>query len=152
MLDHLGLVSALEFLVGNITERTGLRIIVGSTLRTRVPQRLATPFYRIVQEAVNNVLRHAQASSVQIRINIRGSAVRCTVSDDGVGFDPDQVLRSGPRGLGLVGIQERIASLGGALRIDSAKGRGAKLEITAPLKEDEYAVTRVARGRSSDRP
>jgi len=133
ILDHLGLAAALEFLAANLAERSGLHISVRSTLRTRLPKRLASAFYRIVQEALNNVRRHAQASSVHIHISSQGTTVRCTVSDDGVGFEPDLVFSSGQPGLGLLGIHERIIALGGALRIDSAPGRGTKLEITAPF-------------------
>jgi signal transduction histidine kinase len=133
MLDHLGLAAALEFLAGNLAERTGLHISVRSTLRARLPQRTATAFYRIVQEALSNVRRHARASSVHIQISGHGSTVRCTVADDGVGFDPYRVSSSGQPGLGLIGIHERITAVGGALRIDSAPGRGTKLQITAPF-------------------
>lgn len=133
MLEHLGLAAALEFLATSMAERSGLRITVRSSLRTRLSQRLTTALYRIVQEALRNIRRHARASTVHIRISDDGTTVRCTVSDDGVGFDPDAVSRSGLPGLGLRGIQERINALGGALRIDSAPGRGTKLDISAPF-------------------
>lgn len=145
MLNQLGLVAALKFLAASLMERSALHITVQSTLRGRTPQRLAIVFYRIVQEALTNIQRHAQASSVQIRIGNREKTLWCTVSDDGVGFDPKLVSRSGQHGLGLKGIQERITVLGGALQITSEPGRGAKLEITAPLQEGEYAVTHFAR-------
>jgi len=151
MLDHLGLAAALEFLAASVAERTGLQITVESTLVIRLERRLATALYRIVQEALTNVRRHAQASSVHIRLGSHGAALRCTVSDNGVGFDPHRVSHSGLPSLGLIGIQERINALGGALHIHSAPGRGTRLEITAPFQEDKHADTGTAGGRPSYR-
>ncbi len=148
MLDHLGLVPAIEFLAANVGQRTGLQITVDSALDVRLPPAMAIAFYRIVQEALTNVRRHAQASHVRIRIARSGPQIRCTVSDDGVGFDPAGTVASNFIGLGLRGIRERLHALGGKLRIQSAGGRGAKLEATAPLQVI-HADSTSARRRSS---
>jgi signal transduction histidine kinase len=148
MLDQLGLVPAVEFLAANVGQRTGLRITVDSKLDVRLPPAMAIAFYRIVQEALNNVRRHAQATRVRIRIGKSGSQLRCTVSDDGVGFDPASTVAANFTGLGLRGIRERLHALGGKLRIQSAGGRGVRLEATAPLQVI-HADSTSARRRSS---
>jgi signal transduction histidine kinase len=113
MLDHLGLVPAVEFLAANLGQRTGLQIKVESTLSGR------------------------------------GNTVRCSVSDNGVGFDPAATARSALPGLGLLGIRERLNALGGTLRIQSGEGRGTRLEITAPLQQVEHADSDSPRRRPS---
>lgn len=144
MLEHLGLVPALEFLASNFEGRTGLRISVESNLNRRLPPQVSIAIYRIVQEALTNVRRHARASKVLIRVRKDGETVRCAISDNGIGFDPRKVLREGQPGLGLLGIRERLNALNGTLQIRSAQGRGTKLEITAPMREAEYANSSVA--------
>lgn len=148
MLNHLGLVPAVEFLAANVAQRTGLHITVDSALEGRLPPAMAIAFYRIVQEALTNIRRHARAAHVRIRIGASGRQLRCTVSDDGVGFDPARTVDSNLTGLGLRGIRERLHALGGKLRIQSAGGRGATLEATAPLQVIHDHTT-SARRRSS---
>ncbi len=149
MLDHLGLVPAIEFLAASLGQRTGLQIKVESTLGGRLPPQLAIALYRIVQEALANVRRHARASRVRIRLSRRGNIIRCTVSDNGVGFDPAATIQSALPGLGLLGIRERLNALGGTLRIQSAQGRGTRLEIRAPLQQVEHADSDSPRRRPS---
>jgi signal transduction histidine kinase len=139
MLDHLGLVPAVEFLASNFGQRTGLHITVGSTLRGRLPPKFAIVLYRVIQEALTNVRRHAHATRVRIQIGRRGNWIRCLIADNGVGFNPTKAATSGLPGLGLLGIRERLNALGGKLRIQSAEGRGTKLEITAPLEQVDHA-------------
>lgn len=150
MLDHLGLVPAIEFLAANFGQRTGLKISVESTLNGRLPPRLSIVLYRTVQEALTNVRRHAKATQVQIQVGKRGNSIRCVVADDGIGFDPAATSASGLPGLGLPGIRERLHALGGKLRIQSGEGHGARLEITAPLQQQvEYADSDSPRRRPS---
>jgi signal transduction histidine kinase len=149
MLDHLGLVPAVEFLAANFGQRTGLHITVDSSLDTSLPSTFAITFYRIVQEALTNVRRHAHATEVRIHFSRRGNWIRCQVTDNGVGFDPLAVVNSGKPGLGLVGIRERLSAVGGKLRIQSAEGRGTKLDITAPLHQVSNADSDTPRRRSS---
>jgi signal transduction histidine kinase len=149
MLDHLGLVPAVEFLAANVGQRTGLQIKVESTLDGRLPPQLAIALYRIIQEALTNVRRHARANRVRIHLSRRGNTIRCTVSDNGIGFDPAATVQSALPGLGLLGIRERLTALGGKLRIQSAEGQGTRLEITAPLQQVEHADSDSPRRRPS---
>ena len=148
MLDHLGLVPAVEFLAANFGQRTGLHISVESKLHGKLPAKLSLAFYRIVQEALTNVRRHARATKVRIAIGKKGDWIRCLIADNGVGFDPASTVNSGRPGLGLLGIRERLSALGGKLRIQSAEGRGTRLEIAAPLQV-EHADSDTPRRRPS---
>lgn|GEM_PF-361691 len=145
MLDQLGLVPALKFLAASMEERSGLRIAIQADLNDDLPSRVAITLYRIVQEALTNIRRHAKASTVHIRIRKEKNAIRCSISDDGIGFDPETTMRGCLPGLGLIGIRERIQALGGSLQIRSTNSRGTRLEITAPLQEVEDANPGSAR-------
>jgi two-component system sensor histidine kinase UhpB len=135
VLDDLGLLPALEFLADGVSKRTGLRISVKPAQNIRLPAQVEVALYRIVQEALNNISRHAQASHVRIRLKNNGNVVHCYVFDDGVGFDPTSLAQSaGGGGLGLVGMRERLQALRGDFRIESAPGRGTKLHISVPLE------------------
>ena len=133
ILDDLGLVPALEFMARGLARRSGLRIEVGGR-RMRLPAEVETNLYRVAQEALNNVVRHAAAQRVVVEVLARGGQARVEVSDDGCGFVVDEVLaRRGERGLGLLGMQERIDALGGELRIESSPGAGTRLRVTVPM-------------------
>lgn len=149
MLDHLGLVPAVEFLATNFGQRTGLQIKVASTLDDRLPPQLAIALYRIIQEALTNVRRHARATRVRVHLSRRGNTIRCSVSDNGIGFDPAATVQSALPGLGLLGIRERLNALGGKLRIQSAEGQGTRMEITVPLQQVEHADSNSPRRRPS---
>lgn len=151
MLDHLGLVPAVEFLAGTFGQRSGLSITVESTLHGRLPPQFAITLYRAIQEALTNVRRHARATHVRIQIGKRGHWIRCLVADNGVGFDPAHAAAAGLPGLGLMGIRERLNAVGGKLRIQSVEGRGTKLEISAPLEQVEHGNSDSARRRPSGR-
>ena len=92
-----------------------------------------TALYRIVQEALNNVTKHARATSVSVRLQQEARQIRCSIRDDGIGFDVPSVLaRRGEQGLGLGEIRERLDALGGTLEIASARGQGTELRLTIP--------------------
>jgi signal transduction histidine kinase len=148
MLDHLGLVSAVEFLAASVAQRAGLRITVRTSLHDRLPPQISITFYRIIQEALTNVRRHARASSVQIRFRSRGPFVSCVVKDNGIGFDPGNLSKSTSPGLGLLGMQERLNALGGKLTIQSAPGQGTALEFAAPMPKEAHANSNSSRRRS----
>jgi signal transduction histidine kinase len=134
VLDDLGLVPALRFLAGGISKRTGLPIRVTSSLNGRLPSAIEIGLYRAVQEALTNVTKHSRARSVTIELRRKRGTILCTVEDDGVGFNPDAALsRNGKKGLGLIGIQERLNVLKGAFHIESRTGRGTKLFFRVPL-------------------
>lgn len=135
ILDDLGLLPALEFLAQGVAARAGIPIRVEGPRRRRLPPAIETALYRVVQEALRNATKHAFATGVDIRLEIDPEAARCTVKDDGRGFDLQAVLnRRGERGLGLIGMRERLSALGGQLTIDSAPGRGTDLRIIIPLE------------------
>lgn len=134
ILDDLGLVPALEFLADGVSKRTGLPIAVEGFKGGRLPPSIETALYRIIQEALTNVMKHARASRVHIRLRRTRKAVRCSVADDGIGFrasDPLSGVKE--RGLGIIGIRERLNALEGSLRIISAQNRGTELQITVPI-------------------
>ena len=137
LLDDLGLVAALEFLAQGVTKRTGIDISVDADRDGRLPPLIETALYRIVREALNNVTRHAKAARVHVHLEKDAEAVRCSIRDDGVGFDANAVVETssnGERGFGLVGIRERLEALNGTLQINSAPGFGTEVLVTVPLE------------------
>ncbi|HTZ74150.1 MAG TPA: ATP-binding protein [Candidatus Aquilonibacter sp.] len=134
MLDDLGLVPALRSMAESVSKRKHFEIAVDSTFEGRLPPAIETGLYRVVQEALTNVARHSRAPHVRVMLQKKRAKVLCKIEDDGVGFDADAVLSgNGRRGLGLIGIQERLNVLKGTFRVDSEIGRGSKLSITVPL-------------------
>jgi signal transduction histidine kinase len=130
MLDDFGLLPALEWQAREIGKRTGLRVGVTSEMSGELPEEHKSCVYRVVQEALNNCAQHAQASAVQVSVGHAGGQILVTVQDDGTGFDPKRV-----RGLGLLGMEERVRHLGGTFQIDSEAGRGTLLRVTLPQRE-----------------
>jgi signal transduction histidine kinase len=134
MLDDLGLVPALQCLIERVSKRSGLVIKLVSPVPERLPAAVETALYRVVQESLTNVTKHARASRVEIRLQCSKDQVQCTVHDNGAGFDMNEVLsRKGSRGLGLVGIRERVESVDGKVSINSFPGNGTELVVTIPL-------------------
>lgn len=129
-LDDFGLVAALERLRDTFSEQTGMRVDLESQLGARLPGDIETALYRIVQEALNNIVKHAQASSVSIVLARTSRSVSAVIEDDGRGFDPDERVD----GLGLLGIGERLALLGGKLKVESSPGAGATIVAEVPLR------------------
>jgi signal transduction histidine kinase len=130
-LDDFGLVPALERLCDTMFEQGGVAVDVQSYLDDqRLPAETETALYRIVQEALTNVLKHASAARVTVRLRQSERFVELLVQDDGAGFDPRGV-RDG--GLGLVGMRERVALLGGRMVVDSSEGAGTMLKAEVPI-------------------
>src|ERR1700704_895760 len=133
ILDDLGLLSALKFLAEGVAARTGLLITVEGESELSLPPLLSTTLYRIVQEAFTNVSRHAKATQVNVTIQHELQTLRCSIKDNGVGFVVSSLsARIGDRGLGMIGIRERLNSLGGSLSLVSTLGQGTELVITIP--------------------
>jgi signal transduction histidine kinase len=133
ILDDLGLLPALQFLAQGVAMRTGLCIRVDSALAGRLAPAVETALYRIMQEGLTNITKHAAATHVDLRLWRDGEMVHGLLRDDGAGFAVEQVVdRTGPRGLGLLGIQERLEALGGTFQITSAPGQGTTLQTTLP--------------------
>lgn len=131
VLDNLGLVPAVETLADRIKKRTGLAVTVSSDLRARLPSAVETTLYRMVQEALNNTFKHAQAKSVKIDLRQKPRAVICSVRDDGTGFSNS---RPDAAGLGLIAMRERLNALGGSLRLETEPQRGTTLIAQIPLR------------------
>ena len=146
ILDDLGWIPAIRFLAEGVSRRASVPIHIETTVSGRLPSTMETTLYRIVQEALNNTVKHANAKNVWIRAWQVKRMLFCTVRDDGSGFDSGNVQRAlGRKGLGLVAMQERVTAIGGTLRIESAPGRGTELSIQLPL-EDGHANSHLARG------
>ena len=104
---------------------------------TDLPEHVETAVYRIAQEALQNVMKHASAAHVQLRLSAVAGAVLLKISDDGVGFDPASTAgRAGPVGYGLPGMQQRAELLGGQLTADSAPGRGTVMRLRVPVSSE----------------
>ena len=135
ILDDLGLVPAIQFLAEGVSKRTNRAITIHSSVKDRLPTTVEIGLYRIVQEALTNVVKHSQARNVHIQVDRSVGLLRCSIRDDGAGFDVPAVLaRKGDGSLGLRGIQERLDALGGRLEIQSSPGRGTSLLINVPLE------------------
>ncbi len=128
MLDDFGLVPALDWQARETAKRTGMRVQVASEVADELPEEHKTCIYRVVQEALNNCARHAQASAVQVDVRTEANQIMLSVQDDGSGFDTVRV-----RGMGLLGMEERVRHLGGTFEIDSKPGRGTLLQVRLPL-------------------
>ena len=142
-LDDLGLPAALRWYAGKVQERTDLKVrvdIEGDEIPIAPALKIAV--FRIVQEALNNITKHAQAKDAYIQLQYRMRQVIVRVRDDGVGFDLDTVRMSRTRrpSLGLAGMQERAALLGGEVSIQSSPGQGTLVEAVLPIKSEESEV------------
>jgi two-component system, NarL family, sensor histidine kinase UhpB len=129
-----GVVAALQFLARGFETRHGIVTSVSARVPPRLPQPIATAVYRMAQEGLTNIGRHARARRASISVAQKSGALWCTIRDDGVGFDPAAVDRRGGMGLGLQGIRGRLSTLGGALVIKSGCGDGTRLIAAIPLK------------------
>jgi signal transduction histidine kinase len=138
MLDDFGLVPTLKWLVDGFTKRHGVRVDLHKVhLLRRLPVDVETMLYRAIQEALANVAKHARAGLMNISLERTAERVVVIVQDDGIGFDHRRSRRGA---FGLLGIRERLASLGGSLSIDSQRGGGTTLTMVIPLKAHAAVV------------
>jgi len=131
-LDDAGLEGALETYVEQWRERFDVRAelsVTGIHASLAIPNEISTALYRIAQEALTNIAKHARAEHVDITLRRDGDRLRLAIADDGVGFDPSEPSA----GFGLVGMSERVALVGGTLEIDAGQGGGVRLEATFPI-------------------
>lgn len=146
ILDDLGWIPAIRFLAEGVSKRASLPIHIETTLSERFSGTTETALYRIVQEALTNVVKHAKANNVWIRAWEEKQMLCCSIRDDGAGFDSHLVqTRGGRKGLGLVAMQERLSAIGGTLQIDSIAGRGTEISIRLPLEDDHANSSRTRR-------
>ena len=150
VLDDLGLTPALTGLINDISRTSGMEIeaAIDAELDS-LPDAHRTCLYRVVQEALTNISRHAGARAVSVSLGSSEGWVTGTISDDGHGFDTGAKRD----GLGLVGMQERVRELGGQLQVISAPGRGTQIELRLPVPPEREAAddSHPDRGRSRDR-
>jgi signal transduction histidine kinase len=131
MLDDLGLIPALEWQAREVSKRGGIWVkVVAEDVSENLPEEHKTCVYRVVQEALHNIVQHAGARNAEIAVRQERSRLRLTIEDDGRGFDPRR-----QRGMGLLGMHERITHLDGAFAVDSQPGKGTVLRIDLPLPQ-----------------
>jgi signal transduction histidine kinase len=131
MLDELGFPAAVEWLAQRFSKMGGIPIGVDGSLPEPLPAPVRTALYRAVQETLRNVLSHSHATRAGIRLERESGLITCFVHDDGIGFNASEILAAGgKRGLGLIGIRERVRPFGGTLTIQSSPGHGTELLIT----------------------
>lgn len=145
VLDDLGLAAALSWLARTLEQRTGLKVELDLDLDLhderdgRLDPDLETLLFRLIQEALTNVLRHAGVDRARVALRQAGELLELRVADAGRGFDPRPVLAGGATGSGLRGMRDRLELFGGRLELSSAPGEGTLLAATVPLGETEEA-------------
>jgi len=135
MLDDLGLLPAAEWLVNNFIQRHGIHCrftVDPPDLDLQDPH--ATAIFRIMQESLTNVARHAHASNVDITLDGSAGEITLRVRDNGCGFAPADPRK--PNSFGLVGLRERVYLLDGEISVDTAPGKGATIEVRIPLPQE----------------
>ena len=136
MLDDLGLVPALQWQAREASKRSGIWVkVAAEQVSDELTEDHKTCVYRIVQEALHNIVQHANAQNVRITVTQEPDRLLLSIQDDGGGFNPQQ-----ERGMGLIGMEERVSALGGRLTVESAIGEGTLLRVVLPLSQ---AITRT---------
>jgi signal transduction histidine kinase len=131
MLDDLGLVPALKWQAREVARRTGMKVRVDAEdVPDTLPDEYRTCIYRVVQEALHNATRHSHATHVRVTVRQEEQQIHVTIHDDGHGFHPRQ-----EKGMGILGMEERVRHLGGALEIRSQPGQGAAISIHLPFHQ-----------------
>ncbi len=136
MLDELGLVAAISSLVDSHLKVAGVKVNFKTTGKVRrLPPSLEIALFRVIQEAFNNIARHAHANNVDVSVHFRKDSIKVRIKDDGIGFDVQEAISSKdrPRGLGLLGMRERVELMNGSLVIKSSPGHGTEIAIEVPL-------------------
>lgn len=132
LLDEMGLEAALDSLTGQFRERTGIKVQKKLSLHpATMPDDVAIMLYRVVQEALTNIERHARASEVVIRLRQTAQEAQLDLHDNGAGFDPSHLPPG--KGIGLKNMRERVELLGGQIRLESTPGHGTRIHATLPL-------------------
>lgn len=135
MLDDLGLVAACDWLVQNFRKRTGIECELVVSQGMDLPGAWATAVFRVLQESLNNVTKHSEATQVEVTLEREGNAALLTVRDNGRGFDTTTARKTGTHG--LTGLRERASLLNGTVAITSAAGKGTTVELRLPLEAPE---------------
>ena len=128
-----GLAASLRSLATSVGSRTGLQVRVVGEIETRFAARVEAGVYRIVEEALTNVMRHAAARSVTITLGHEGGRLDVTIEDDGAGFEPTRRALTAHSGMGLLYMEQRARLLDGSLELDSTPGRGTLVRLSLPV-------------------
>lgn len=140
MLDDLGLLPALQWQAREVSRRTGIEVeVVADNVADDLPEDHKTCIYRVVQEALHNCAQHSTARSVRLTVVQHEDRIELTIADDGKGFDSQVV-----RGMGLLGMEERVTHLGGTFHVNSKPGEGVSLDIELPLQVAERPAVKVS--------
>ncbi len=138
MLDDLGVVPTLRRYVESFQEKNGLPVPMTVTgVERRLESHIEVTLFRNIQELLNNALMHAQATQVQVSLDMGQEQVVAVVEDNGRGFNPDEVMDGSTRTIGLSTLRERIQMLGGDLNIQSSIGQGARIEFSIPIESEQ---------------
>lgn len=138
MLDDLGLIPAVQWQAREISRNSNIYVqVLAESIPEDLPDDYKTCIYRIVQEALRNVVRHAQAKSVRINLSLSAEHLLLTIKDDGQGFQPHR-----EKGLGLLGMEERVSHLHGDFRVESRPGEGACIRVELPLAQRSAPLER----------
>ena len=144
MLDDLGLPAALAAHIQGFKSRHGLDVSLHlDGMEERLAPQVEATIYRIVQEALTNVVRHAHAHACRVQLQRQADTVLLTIEDDGRGFDDGNDRRKEPRGLGLIGLRERVAHLRGSVTLSRSTEGGVRLSVDLPACD---AGLEIARG------
>jgi signal transduction histidine kinase len=138
VLDDLGLIPAMQSYITRFGERTRIPVTLDAPpVETRLPRSLEVALYRVLQEALTNVARHANARQIRVRLQVDSEVAMLEVTDDGVGFDAASFLVNPPsdRGMGVIGMRERVATYGGQFTIGSQHGAGTRVALVIPLAQ-----------------
>jgi PAS domain S-box-containing protein len=133
-LEKEGLVGAIQQRLGAVERRAGVKAHLIASDSLKIPAPIEEGFYRIVQEALNNALKHAKASSVTVRIQIINTGIELEVEDNGIGFNPETVDRR--EGMGLASMEERTKRMGGSFCIHSSRGQGTLVKASVKTAQD----------------
>jgi signal transduction histidine kinase len=146
LLDDLGLPDAVAWHVRGLARRYGLRAeVLHDRMEERLTSEIEVAAYRIIQEALTNVVKHSHATSCRVYLQRLSNTLLITVEDDGTGFDATEINRAdGRRGLGLIGIRERVVQLLGTLRLETAPSKGTRITVELPAR------TRAPGGAEAD--
>jgi signal transduction histidine kinase len=143
VLDHVGLVAAADSLTGYFNRVAGTDMVLEASMRLPLSASLARVLYRAIHEALANIVTHAHARKAYVQLRQEGKSITCAIRDDGAGFDVSGGLAAGgERGLGLIGIRERVRAFGGSITVNSSPDNGTELIIVVPVKDEE----RIPRG------
>jgi signal transduction histidine kinase len=143
VLQELGLIAAVRKEAKDLAKSAGVKArVTVSPEFGRLPAAVEAAFYRVVQEALHNVAKHANATTVNIVMRREGDLVSLSIDDDGVGIQPKPA--SSRQTFGMAGMRERIGNIGGKVKVSSARGKGTRIEVNAPVSGGGLAATGVA--------